>query len=152
VCISLTVHRTGIELNYILHSWPSKHLTIIRRRREVIIGEYSRNIISFYFLTIKFLFPYWIIIHYNHSHIKLVKFSWWWWWWWWVGGGGSYPCCPPRCVQHCCMDVYYVWLKILFAIIFIIISDEIFIPCHLHYSSRFFADTCTRRVPIFYYR
>ena len=49
--------------------------------------------------------------------------------------------------------------KILFAIIFIIISDEIFIPCHLYYSVPstkiqnvnhvFFADTCTCRVPIF---
>jgi hypothetical protein len=52
--------------------------------------------------------------------------------------------------------------KILFAIIFIIISDEIFQLSHVifiiqflyysvpKYESSFFADTCTRPVPIFY--
>ena len=52
-------------------------------------------------------------------------------------------------------------LKILFAIIFIIISDEIFQLSHVIFiiqflstkiqnvNQFFFADTCTRRVPIF---
>jgi hypothetical protein len=65
-----------------------------------------------------FLFPDCIIIHYKHNHIiKLVKFS-------RRGGGGGGGSCPAA-LRAVYSPVIMFDFKTLFAIIFIIISDEV---------------------------
>ena len=66
----------------------------------------------------------------------------------------SYPCCPMHCVQPCWMCIYMFYFKSYLLLYYnnCPMSSSLFSSFqeNTKCESRFFADTCTRRVPIFW--